>query len=64
MLRESHNHKIRDYIADLDTITVIGRFKVDASGKQIGHNPIMIQWQNGRKEIIWPHKMRTAAPLL
>jgi len=58
------NDSIRDYIASLDTVTVIGRFKVDPSGKQIGHNAFNIQWQNGRKEIIWPRKMQTAKPIL
>ena len=58
------NRKIRNFIAKLDTVTVIGRFKVDPSGKQIGHSPIIIQWQNGKKEIVWPSKMQTAPPLL
>lgn len=56
------NNKIRDFIASLDTVTVIGRFKVDNAGKQIGHNPILIQWQNGEKEIVYPIKMQTAQP--
>jgi branched-chain amino acid transport system substrate-binding protein len=43
-------------------VTVIGRFKVDSTGKQIGHNPILVQWQDGNKEIVYPTKMRTAAP--
>ena len=54
-----HN-SIRDYIRSLDTVTVIGRFKVDQHGKQIGHNPITIQWQNGKKEIVYPNKLQTA----
>lgn len=58
------NDLIRNYIASLDTVTVIGRFKVDHTGKQVGHNAFNIQWQNGKKEIIWPSKMRTAEPLL
>ena len=58
------NEKVRDYIANLDTVTLIGRFKVDATGKQIGHNPMVIQWQKGRKEIVWPTKMQTAIPNL
>ena len=58
------NQKIRDYIASLDTVTVIGRFKVDSNGKQIGHNPIIIQWQKGKKEIVWPSKMQTAPPIM
>lgn len=58
------NEKIRNFISSLDTVTVIGRFKVNPEGKQIGHNPIMIQWQNGKKEIVWPSKMQTAEPIL
>jgi len=57
------NSKLRNYIAALDTVTVIGRFKVDHDGKQIEHNPIIIQWQHGRKEIVWPSKMQTAPAL-
>lgn len=52
--------KLRDFILALDTVTVIGRFKVDHQGTQIGHNPILIQWQNGKKEIVYPMKMQTA----
>ncbi len=54
--------KIRDYIAALDAVTVIGRFKVDPDGRQIGHNAVIIQWQDGRKEIVYPTKMQTAPP--
>jgi branched-chain amino acid transport system substrate-binding protein len=54
---------LRDYIAALDTVTVLGRFKVDHSGKQVGHNSFIIQWQNGKKEIVWPTKMQTAPPV-
>ena len=56
------HEKIRDFILSLDTVTVIGRFKVDHKGKQIGHSPIIIQWQNGKKEIVYPRKMQTASP--
>jgi len=51
---------IAAYIASLNTVTVIGRFKTDASGKQIGHNPFLIQWQEGEKEIVYPRTLRTA----
>ena len=61
--RSLDNRKLRNYIAALDTVTVIGRFKVDPAGKQIGHNPIIIQWQQGKKEIVWPYKMQTAPAL-
>ncbi len=55
--------KIRKYVAGLDTVSIMGRFKVDGDGRQIGHNAILIQWQNTVKEIVYPNKMRTAPAL-
>lgn len=54
--------KIRNTIRATDTFTVLGRFKIDQNGVQIGHNPVTIQWQNGKREIIWPRRMQTARP--
>ncbi len=53
---------LRAYVLSLDTVTVIGRFKVNAAGMQIGHSPLTIQWQHGKKEIVYPTRMRTAPP--
>lgn len=62
---QSLNHeKLRDYIATLNSVTVLGRYKVDPTGLQVGHNSFIIQWQNGKKEIVWPRKMQTAPPML
>jgi branched-chain amino acid transport system substrate-binding protein len=61
-LHDIDHERIRDYISALDTVTVIGRFKVDPTGRQIGHNPILVQWQGGHKEIVYPTKMQTAPP--
>jgi branched-chain amino acid transport system substrate-binding protein len=55
--------KIREFIFRLDTVSIMGRFKVDETGQQVGHNPMLIQWQQGKKEIVYPAKMRTAAPI-
>ena len=60
--RSLNHQKIRSFISSLDTVNVIGRFKADHKGKQVGHNPITIQWQNGKKEIVYPAKMQTAPP--
>jgi branched-chain amino acid transport system substrate-binding protein len=56
------NTKLAEYIRSLDTVTVIGRFKVDHDGRQTGHNSIIIQWQDGKKEIVSPPSMQTAPP--
>lgn len=60
--REINHQKIRDYISSINTVTIMGRFKVDHTGLQVGHNPILIQWQNGKKQIVYPTDMRTSPP--
>ena len=55
--------KIANAIRQMDTYTVLGRFRVDDRGIQVGHNPITIQWQNGKREIVWPRRMQTATPI-
>lgn len=54
--------RLKAFIWSLDTVTVIGRFKLDHAGRQIGHNPLIIQWQDALKQIVHPPRMQTAAP--
>lgn len=51
-------------LATLDTMSIIGRYGVDGAGMQIRQFPVIIQWQGGRKRIVWPEQIRTAAPVL
>lgn len=55
--------KLRDILFTMDTLTIIGRYNVDKTGKQIKHFPLIIQWQKGKKEIVWPEDLSTAKPL-
>jgi len=55
-------NKLADFISLLDSVTIIGRFKVGQNGIQTGHNSMLIQWQNGKKEIVFPPNMQTAPP--
>jgi branched-chain amino acid transport system substrate-binding protein len=54
--------RIRDAIAAMDVHTVFGRFKVDPDGVQVGHAMLMLQWQDGRKVIVWPEELAPGAP--
>jgi branched-chain amino acid transport system substrate-binding protein len=46
---------IRDALLALQMPTVLpGQFQVDENGKQIGHIPLTIQWQDGEKLIVAP----------
>ena len=52
--------KIRDAILKLDFNTVFGAFKVDADGLQIAHKMVTIQWQDGKRVIVWPAELAPA----
>jgi branched-chain amino acid transport system substrate-binding protein len=53
---------VRDALFHLDTMTIIGRFGVDKNGKQVRQHTFIIQWQNGKKELVWPDQIKTAEP--
>lgn len=52
---------LREALAELDTNTLIGRYAVDQSGLQTKRFPLLVQWQHGRREIVWPEALRTAS---
>jgi len=55
--------KVRDALFQLDSMTIIGRFGVDKTGKQVRQHTFIIQWQNGHKELVWPNQIKTAKPV-
>lgn len=55
--------KVREILSAMDTMTIIGRYGVDRTGMQIRHFNLIIQWQKGKKEIVWPEELRTAQPI-
>lgn len=55
--------KVRQVLQDLQTYTVVGRYQVDPTGIQVKHFPLTIQWQEGKKEIVWPEEVQTAQPI-
>ena len=56
--------KIRQALHNLDTYTVIGRYRVDPTGKQNKIFPLTIQWQERTKRIVWPEELATSKPIL
>lgn len=55
--------KLRDALAALDAVTILGRYGVDHTGRQIRHFTSTIQWQHGKKEIVAPDELSTAKPV-
>lgn len=54
---------IRDILSNMDITSIVGRYGVDETGMQIRHFPVIVQWQAGKKEIVWPKELRTAEPV-
>jgi branched-chain amino acid transport system substrate-binding protein len=54
--------KVRDAILKLDFNTVFGAFRVDADGLQIAHKMVTIQWQDGKRVIVWPPELAPDKP--
>jgi len=42
--------------------TLFGSFRVDASGAQIGHQVLTVQWQGGQRVVVWPPDRANASP--
>ena len=55
--------KIRVILSSMDAISIIGRYGVDKRGMQIKHFNLIIQWQNGKKKVVWPEDLKTADPI-
>lgn len=51
--------KLRDALATLETITVLGRYGVDSTGQQIRHFALVTQWQNGTLKVVGPADMKS-----
>lgn len=46
---------LREAAAKLDFRTFYGRFRIDpATGRPVGRQMLLVQWQGGRKVVIWP----------
>jgi branched-chain amino acid transport system substrate-binding protein len=51
---------IRDYIANTDHNTILGKIKFSGS-ENVGTPGTVSQWQNGEFEVVWPKAVATAA---
>lgn len=55
--------KVRDEFFKMDSITILGRYSIDSTGRQIRQHSFIIQWQKGKREILWPKRLATSKPM-
>lgn len=52
--------RLRNALFELDTTTIIGRYRADRSGRQIGKAGYVVQWINGERVPVLPEEVATA----
>ena len=56
--------ELREALAQLETETVLGAYKVNANGGQRAATAMLVQILKGRREVIWPENFRSAEAVL
>jgi len=51
--------EVRAALGDLEFMSFYGGWDVDETGLQVGHTMVDIQWQMGKREIVWPESAKT-----
>lgn len=46
--------KVREQLKQLSFISIVGRYKVDATGKQVGKSMYALQWQDNQRRLVMP----------
>lgn len=56
---------LREELLGLTMETILpGEYKVDETGKQVGHIPLTVQWQDGEKVLVAPEDLKTGDIML
>ncbi|MBC8281334.1 MAG: ABC transporter substrate-binding protein [Chloroflexi bacterium] len=62
-LKEAGNaddHALREVAAIQKFSTFYGNFQIDETGRQIGRETLLVQWQDGQKNTVWPRSSAQA----
>ena len=51
--------KVRAALGDLKFMSFYGGWDVDDTGLQVGHSMVDVQWQMGKRIIVWPEEAQT-----
>jgi branched-chain amino acid transport system substrate-binding protein len=54
--------KVREQLLKMESKTAFGDYKVEADGFQVAHKMVMLQWQDGKRVIVWPDDLANGKP--
>ena len=46
--------KVREQLQKMEIKTAFGDYKVEPDGFQVAHKMVMLQWQDGKRVVVWP----------
>lgn len=53
---------VRKALGDLNFMSFYGGWDIDETGLQVGHSMVDVQWQMGKRVIVWPEEAQTGKP--
>jgi len=62
MANSLDNDKVRAALGKLKFMSFYGGWDVDDTGLQVGHSMVDMQWQGGKRLIVWPEEAATGKP--
>ena len=54
--------KVREALLALKTRTMFGDYQVDKDGFQTAHKMVLLQWQDGKRVVVWPDDLASGKP--
>ena len=51
--------KVRAALGELTFMSFYGGWDIDETGLQVGHSMVDVQWQGGKRVIVWPQGVQT-----
>ena len=54
--------RVREQLLKMETKTAFGDYKVEPDGFQVAHKMVMLQWQDGKRVIVWPDDLANGKP--
>jgi branched-chain amino acid transport system substrate-binding protein len=54
--------KVRDQLLKMEIKTAFGEYKVEPDGFQAAHKMVMLQWQDGKRIVVWPDDLANGKP--
>lgn len=54
--------KVREQLLKMKTKTAFGDYQVEPDGFQVAHKMVMLQWQDGKRVVVWPDDLANGKP--